>query len=174
MVDLETLGTKSNSIILSVGIVQFDLYTGELGNEFYSTIDSVDSRSYGLTSDPSTVDWWLKQDKSVRDKLYQNTKALKQVLEEITIYLQSSCESSKFLWGNSARFDLGLLENAYTKCGVNTPWAFWNERCCRTVVALNPNIKDSMPKPEGAHDPIVDCKYQIEYVVRTIQSLKNA
>lgn len=174
MVDLETLGTSHDSIILSIGIVQFDLSTGEIGATFYRTIDEKSSRGYGLTSDKATEEWWSKQDAKVRAQLRIGVQPLKSVLTEVTEFLKLNCKASKLLWGNSARFDLGLLEDAYRAVGMETPWAFWNERCCRTIVALNPNIKDSMPKPEGAHHPIVDCKYQIEYVVRTIQSLKNA
>lgn len=170
MVDIETLGTSPFSIILSIGVVAFDIKSGETGNQFYHTIDVASSKEVGLTSDQSTVDWWAKQDKSVRDALTKNTKPLPIVLKSLSIWLDIDTHDEICMWGNSARFDLGLLENAYSKCMLPYPWKFYNERCCRTIASLNPKIKEAMGKPKGAHHPIVDCLHQIEYVVKTIQS----
>jgi len=168
MIDLETLGTQPYSIILSIGVVAFDFKTGERGDEFYRTIDVASSKEVGLTSDQHTIDWWAKQDKAVRDALTINTKHIHRVLTELCSWFDTKTYD-RFVWGNSARFDLGLLENAYTRCGLVIPWAHYNERCCRTIVALNPDIKNSTPKPAGAHHPIVDCHYQIDYIIKTIQ-----
>lgn len=38
MLDLETMGTKSNTALTSIGAVEFNIQTGECGKEFYSTI----------------------------------------------------------------------------------------------------------------------------------------
>ena len=40
MLDLETMGRKSNSALVSIGAVEFDLITGETGREFYKVIDA--------------------------------------------------------------------------------------------------------------------------------------
>jgi len=39
MLDLETMGRKSNSALVSIGAVEFNLETGETGKEFYEVID---------------------------------------------------------------------------------------------------------------------------------------
>jgi DNA polymerase III epsilon subunit-like protein len=44
MLDIETLGNRPYSIILSIGAVEFDPRTGNMGNEFYVLIDHVSSR----------------------------------------------------------------------------------------------------------------------------------
>lgn len=173
MVDLETMGTTPYSAIVSIGVVQFDLKTGELGKEFYRTIDLQSCLDAGLHTDQSTVDWWKKQSQATRDKLYIDTKPLSVVLQEFSGWLKNITDSYKYMWGNSASFDLGLLSQAYNKLNLPIPWAFWNERCCRTIVALNEFIKEKTAKPSGAHDPIIDCKVQIDYVVRTIKSISR-
>ena len=38
MLDLETMGTKSNSAIISIGAVEFDILTGKTGREFYRNV----------------------------------------------------------------------------------------------------------------------------------------
>ncbi len=64
-VDLETLSTKYNSYILSVGVVEFDMLTGDTLGKFYSNTYS-SSGSYHI--DISTVKWWMKQSQEARDK----------------------------------------------------------------------------------------------------------
>ena len=59
MIDLETLGTKPNSAILSIGAVYFD--KDGLGEEFYANVDLQDSIDSGFDIDASTVYWWLSQ-----------------------------------------------------------------------------------------------------------------
>lgn len=39
MLDIETLGNQSNSVITSLGAVEFNLETGETGREFWQNID---------------------------------------------------------------------------------------------------------------------------------------
>jgi len=39
MIDLETLGTKVDAPVLSIGAVEFNLETGKLGQEFYCVLD---------------------------------------------------------------------------------------------------------------------------------------
>lgn len=173
MVDLETMGTKPYSVIASIGVVTFDLRTGELGLEFYRTIDQQSCLDAGLTIDPATAEWWSKQDPRIKAQLYVDTAPLAEVLGDFSAWIKSQTSSYKYLWGNGATFDLALLSQAYDKIGMYIPWGYWNERCVRTIVALNPAIKDRMAKPSGLHHPIADCKYQIEYVVKTIESFKT-
>lgn len=170
MIDIETYGTAPGSVILSIGAVFFDPNTGELGAEFYKTIDRKSSKKFGLTTDPKTVSWWLEQDEKIRERLFIDAAPLNVVLAAFSMWLKANCPKSKYPWGNSARFDLGLLDAAYTAVGSQPVWAYWNEMCYRTIMNLVPSAKG--PKPTEAHDPIVDCKYQIENLVRALKVLK--
>lgn len=70
------------------------------------------------------------------------------------------------IWGNSVRFDVGILETAYRADGresLTLPWKFRNEMDVRTLVAFAPAIKDHYPFTGVEHNPIDDCKYQIGY-----------
>jgi DNA polymerase III epsilon subunit-like protein len=66
MLDLETLGNKSNSAILSIGAVEFDLETGETGREFYQRIDLQSCIDKGLIINGSTFYWWITQNECFR------------------------------------------------------------------------------------------------------------
>ena len=59
-IDLETLGTRYNAAILSIGVQQFDIDTGKLGETFYREID-LDSAIKAGKVTGSTLAWWALQ-----------------------------------------------------------------------------------------------------------------
>lgn len=171
MLDLETMGNKSNSAIVSIGAVEFDIETGETGREFYKVVDLQSCLDAGLIVNGSTVMWWLQQDKAARELVLQESMEIALVLFHLDRWF-SECIQGFKIWGNGARFDIGILEDAYVKAGYKEmPWGFRGERDLRTLVAFAPEIKtlvvDEWTK-KGAviHDPIVDCKIQIDYATR--------
>ena len=79
------------------------------------------------------------------------------------------------VWGNSARFDLGIIENAYNKCVKDKSlWNHRNERCLRTLSALYPEIKKSQPFDGVRHDALDDCIHQIKYACKTLAHIKKS
>ena len=74
------------------------------------------------------------------------------------------CITDINIWGNSARFDIGKLEDAYVACSYHdNPWYFRSERDVRTLVAFAPDVKANIPFEGIEHSPIDDCKHQIKY-----------
>ena len=70
-IDIETLGTSHNSVILSIGAVEFD---GEkLGKEFEIFIDPESCTDHGLVIDASTVMRWMRQSDEARGELPKRT-----------------------------------------------------------------------------------------------------
>lgn len=180
MIDLETLSVCTNSIITSIGIVEFDMLTGKCGREYYQTIDLDSCMKIGLEINAETLTWWLIQPDKVRLEINKKgSKDIKIVLEEVTNFLKSSgvTNSDKFfVWGNGSSFDLGILANAFLKCEMERPWKFYNERDVRTIVALYPEIKNVIDNKGDKHHPIDDCKYQIQYctnIIKTLYGLKH-
>ncbi len=174
MIDIETLGTTPGSVVMSLAAIQFDLNTGAQGKEFYATIDKASSIAVGLRVEAATERWWKDQNKAAYNKMFVNNRPLVTVLVDFARWMNEVCPGAKLVWGNSARFDMGLLEACYKAVNLPTPWAFYNERCCRTIVALDPSVKEGFKAPSGAHDPLIDCEFQIRYVVATIQAVKAA
>lgn len=172
MLDLETLGNKSNSALLSIGAVEFNRYTGEYGREFYKIIDLQSSLDAGLTINGSTFYWWLQQSQSARDEICKEGEHIMTVLSKFNEFIKS-LNRDILIWGNGARFDIGILEDAYVRCGYNKmPWNFRNERDVRTILDLAPHIKNSIPVISIEHHPIHDCKFQIQYVSKILSNLK--
>lgn len=167
MVDIETMGNKSNSAIVSIAAVEFNLETGKTGkmSPFYQKISLQSCLDAGLKVNADTVLWWMKQNETARLELAdnKNTYFLAQGLQNLSEYLRACNITESQIWGNSARFDLGLLSDAYNIVNLPIPWLFRNERCVRTLVSFNPSIKDSYSFEGVVHNPIDDCLHQIKY-----------
>jgi hypothetical protein len=170
MIDLETLDTRNTAAFPSLAAIPFDIETGMMGTPFYLTISLDSLFKAGLTVGAGTLQWWMDQRHEIAKKMFSSTVDLKDALVSLTEFIYSN--SSVYVWGNSARFDCGILMNGYTSVGLDAPWKFYNERCYRTMVAMFPEI-GKMDKPVDAHDPVVDCKYQITRLCAVFKALKQ-
>lgn len=172
MVDIETMGNQSFSAITSIGALEFDLSTGETGNEFYCKIDLQNCIDNGLKMNASTVLWWMKQNEEARMEIaYNDGLHLEQALRQFSNFME---DKNYFVWGNSARFDLGLLQNAYNVLGKQIPWDFRKERCLRTLVFFNEDIKSNWKFDGIAHNALSDCYNQIGYASEIFKLLNRA
>jgi exodeoxyribonuclease VIII len=160
MVDLETLGTASNSVIISMGAVAFD-NEGNTLSTFYRRIDPQSCVDAGLKVDVSTVMWWMKQSDAARAAFNEKGVPLAAALGDFAMWVpEDAC-----LWGNGATFDNVLLASAYKAAGLKTPWPYWGDRCYRTVKALHPTIAPPPFKGEK-HNALSDAQHQTEYLLK--------
>lgn len=134
MVDLETLGTRPTSIILSIGACR--VTNGEPSDPFYRVIDVASCRDAGLTSDAATEKWWNEQDENARKVFTDPNVGLVRALTDFASYIRGFGGRSVRLWGNGSDFDNVILNNAYLAVGSISPWMFYNNRCFRTVRKL--------------------------------------
>ena len=170
MVDIETMGNSSGSAIISIGAIKFNIDTGETGEEFYKVVDLQSCLDLGLTMDAPTVLWWMQQSEEARKDFTLKGVSIQKALEDFSKFFD---KDSYEVWGNSARFDLGILNDAYNKLGKDIPWKYYNERCVRTLVSFNFSIKKDYPVPVDAHNALADCHYQIGYCSKIWNSLKK-
>lgn len=173
MIDLETMGTSNNSVILSIGAVFFDPYTSELGEEFSLPIDWKSCELYGLQADVDTIKWWLQQDKDAIKGILKQGVHLRDGLKEFSEFIRRFGKSSAKPWGNGATFDITILENAYKATHLSVPWKFYSVRDCRTVVDLASGIvnKDEVEFHGVKHNALDDAKHQAKYISKMVQAL---
>lgn len=170
MLDIETMGNGSYSSIMSIGALEFDIVTGKTGKEFYTNVDLQSCIDIGLGMSASTILWWMEQTEQARKDLVGGVKLpVKEALESFSLF----CNMDYEIWGNSPRFDCGILQNAYDKLGIPIPWNFRKERCVRTLVSFNPEIKDKYPTTHTSHNALSDCYYQVGYCSEIWNSLKK-
>lgn len=162
MIDLETLGTEPNSLILSLAAVEFCEITGKTGRIFYKKIELLSSLTKGFVINKETLLWWTNQKSEQFQELFVNEEPIKSVMQQFIYWFQNN---NAIVWANSPSFDLVILGNALKKCGYNVPWKYYNERCVRTLLSLAANAKQQVPKPTKQHNALVDCEYQIALCV---------
>jgi len=139
MVDLETLGIKPGSAILSIGAVLFDP-DKKLPKKvpekktFYQNIEIKTSLAMGLTVDQSTVDWWKKQDKKAQDILKVDKITVQKAFLNFRLFFSQN--KIVYIWSHGSGFDVVLLEEGYRKIEMMFPWKCWNIRDTRTIFDL--------------------------------------
>lgn len=170
MVDLETLGKGSNAVIVSIGAVAFD-ETG-LGATFYRNVAPQSCVDIGMTIDVDTIMWWMKQGDDARKALTLPGDPIYKVLAEFRDYVNHCAPADEVaLWGNGATFDNVILGTAYKLCDLERPWAYWNDRCHRTLKNLFPDIP--APKPKVAHNALEDAIAQALHASQILAKLKE-
>ena len=174
MLDLETLGTLSNSVILTIGAIKFDpektISSLEDCNTFYKRITISSCKDVGLVSEESTIQWWNSQDVNVRYEAIDNQDRLplQQVLLEFTKWFGNS----KKIWGHGDDFDCVIMANAYQACNLTPPWKFWNTRDTRTLYDLaNVNLKNF--SQDNIHHALHDSYRQILALQKSYNNLFN-
>lgn len=170
MLDIETMGNESFSSIISIGAVEFNIDTGETGKEFYTNIDLQSCIDIGLIVNASTVMWWMNQNEQARKDL---TGRVSVPIFEALKNFANFCNKDYQIWGNSARFDCGILQNAYNRINTPIPWDFRKERCLRTLVSFSPEIKYNYKQNGTAHNAVDDCIFQIGYCSEIWRSLNR-
>lgn len=163
MIDIETMANESFSSIISLAAVEFDINTGETGKEFYLNISLQSCIGLGLIVNADTIMWWMNQSDQARKSLTGDSVSIQKALLSFSAF----CNKHYQVWGNSARFDLGILQNAYNKAGLPIPWDFRKERCVRTLVSLKPEIKANHKYSGIGHNALADCYNQIAYCHKT-------
>lgn len=157
MIDIETLGTQSTSVIVSIGAVEF---TGsELGRSFHRRIDIDSCIRAGLTVDGRTIEWWMTQPADARKIFDSQGEDLGRVLADLTVAFDWT---NTLVWCNGMNFDLPILDNAFRAVGLETPWAYYNGRDYRTVKGMFPKelFNSLRVDPVVAHDALEDARAQ--------------
>lgn len=154
MLDLETMGNGPQAAIAAVGAVAFDPDTNTIGERLYLPVSLESSVAIGGEMDPATVVWWMKQNDQARALFGATTYPIGYVLDTFGYWLGSIGERKTIkVWGNGAAFDNVILASAYRAAKKPVPWDFWNDRCYRTIKALN---KDVPLERIGTHHNAVD------------------
>ena len=169
MLDIETMGTTHNSAIVAIAAVIFDLETGKIIREFDDVVDLNSCLEIGLEVNANTIYWWLSQDKEAINSITKDKGHIRSVLKGLTDFIKSvelDNDAEPIVWSNG-RFDFGILSNAYQAIKMKVPWKYWNERDVRTISDLYPSIKKALTFKGTKHNPLDDCKYQVEYLYHT-------
>ena len=169
VVDLETLSTRSNACIVSIGAVRIENL--EIVDEFFVNVDPMTCKEAGLHIQKSTVDWWAEQPKDTRQAWQKDPVPLDEALDKFQKFYGWD---SIPIWGYGANFDVVILENAMTLSGWNEnksemeryPWKFWDIYCLRTLMNV---LNKKLPKANN-HNALDDAVAEANMLIEILKS----
>ena len=158
MIDLETLGTKPDCVILTLGAIKFDPFTNEEPHSgLYQKLDIDEQDKLKRTQDESTIEWWGKQTQSVQEEAFSEEGRIS--LDQMTKEINKFLVGVDVVWAQGPAFDIVILENLYQQLGLPIPWNFWQIRDSRTLFSLLSKAPGKAIQQE-AHNALADCYYQ--------------
>lgn len=114
MIDLETMATEPDAVVLSIGACFFDLETGKIGEKFYICLDINEQEEMNRVVDPKTLAWWNGQSKDARKVFTEKKYPVEHCLNEFTNFILSNGNKSSIMpWGNGSGFDVSIMESLY-------------------------------------------------------------
>jgi hypothetical protein len=187
MVDLETMGTDPNTVILTVGAVPFGGDGNLIMEDNFYFYERVQLQSYDKYKNGEfnfswdTLIWWLKQDKDPLEDafLLQPRYPIWVVMQDFANWISivcNMCNDNKInIWSHGKDFDVVVLQNAFKVCGIVCPWKYWDTRDTRTLYALaGIDMRDiSMTKGFKSHNAVGDCFKQIEGIRRAYNVINS-
>jgi hypothetical protein len=151
MIDIETLGTRSGAIVMSVALVRF---SDEAAVSLNLAVH--EQQALGLEIDPGTSAFWAEQaaaNPATWTAATHNPLPLATALPYIDSWIHWAAGGDDWLvWCHGATFDCPLLDEVYRRFGLPSPWKFWQVRDTRTLYDLaGVNVKDyPVPPPHIA------------------------
>ncbi len=176
-ISLQTYGTRPGCAILSISAVPFDLHTGIIGKHFFMPIDLDKSINLGFHIERQTIEWWQLQQKEFYEINHSGFLGPDQVLHTFNMWIEDTFKGQPFfVYGNSMRFDLGILQEAYNKLKIHYPFDYYWERDFRTLVHLadwSRKIRHSIPHENDPH-PVSECVWQAKVIFHIIRHAEHA
>lgn len=158
MIDVESLGTDADSVVLSIGILVFSRDTFSIIETFYLEFNTIDQILRGRRVSSSTQDWWLRQDKEELERLLTSKNTVDmQTLIELIKDLKSAYKIEK-VWSRGC-MDFHIVQDI-----CNNPFYYNQSADVRTLDIFGVKV------PTPPHNALEDCKIQLEYIKEVIQS----
>lgn len=172
MIDIETLSTKENAVILSIGAIPFSLKDSLIApeKEWLTAGFDVDLQiGFGSNISADTLRWWTQYPDNFKTAL--SAKDTHGLFDYMMPKLLSRMRGSFNVWANPPSFDVNILSNYcrlanQTKLLLREPtiddaWLLNRTKCVATVKNLLGKEIISKINNKSAHDPLADCEFQI-------------
>lgn len=164
MLDLETLSSRKDAMVISIGVAAFDdskvIQTAGWALDFKRLVPG--------HIDPTTVKWWSEQSEPAREYSFTGKVDPLQAALDFAAFLK--LYGGDELWANDPTFDCVILRHWWEQLTQTSfPSHYREERSCRTMFAearrLGHDISDAWKNGYVAHNPVDDAATQARGVI---------
>lgn len=157
--DTETLGTVSNSAIISIGACTFDFKTQQIIDTFKINVDAKSCEAIGLETTRDTIKFWNAQDRDLYTSL--TTDAV-DIVDALIAFSNWYTKGSP-IWCWHKDFDATIVRTAYRRCRMIEPWDRHAVHCAYDHTMLNKlyRIKSTIQ-----HNPLEDAIAQAKTIMQ--------
>lgn len=175
MVDLETIATGPNSVVLTLGAIRFSPWDDDLNSHdgkvinmdtFYRRVDPDSFTWPSAEIDEGTIAWWAKQADDAKEEAFSEVDRhdIRDVMHDFYKWANLGFSA---IWANGPVFDIAIMESINRNIERGNVWKYWQVKDCRTLYGL---VKHERPNPM-AHHALWDCWSQLVAVQSCYRNL---
>lgn len=157
MIDIETLGTCSDAVVLSIGAVKFNLQ-----DKFYTTLNVDEELKTDAKVSADTLLWWLDH-KEVKDVAMLSDINSEPNYDKLSRLLEF-VEPCEYFWSKGINFDFPILDNCLRRYGLEPKWRYNKLRDFRTLEALTTHSPISPASHNALDDAVEQAKRAVAYL----------
>lgn len=175
MIDLETLGTTADSVIVSMGAVVFDLDDLTIADDtLYEVLDIDAQVRAGRIISHDTLAWWMTKTEPAARKVFATRKNERCPFHYALGILNEFAQRNdvKYVWSNGKDFDIPMVVHAMHHASIEPYWKFWNHKCFRDYVTEHDPEKKFRPQAND-HNALADAFNQAHWLINIEQSRSN-
>ena len=161
MIDIESLDTTPDCVILTIGAVRFDPKGSGVVErlELRPTVED-QTDIYGRSINEDTLRWWGDQSPEAQEEALGDRGRIP--FAECMEKLYKFCWNRTNVWSNGASFDCVVMEHAWRQTSDRPnpiPWPFWTVRDTRTLYDIT-GVKLKDGGHSTSHKAVEDAERQ--------------
>lgn len=174
IIDLETLATGPNAVILSIAASAFSTERGVEPIKFYSKIDLREQETRII--DPDIVTCWMRraQEDSHAIDLFDGVREpVSSALKRLSAYVNTYLTLDGEVWADG--FDCAAIRTLYDEFDLAIPWQNAQHRCVRTLRNLvrQLDIKINVVHDVSSCRELDEVEWNARFILAAIKSLKQ-
>jgi len=167
--DIESLSTQLDAVILSIAAVPFSTKKLEVyAEDAYSVQLDINSQ-IGRHVCSDTLAWWDKQNKDVRHEAMSGKTVITDALQGLYDWSEKNKLLDSKWWAKGVDFDMGIIKDACSDYKVPVAWKYYNKMELRTLAYLASRRVgiNTYPKPskDKAHTALGDAIHQANEII---------
>lgn len=175
--DLETLDTKTRSVVVAIGAAVTDdsVESFHLQGLFYRNLDAGAQLGIYRTVSPTAMEFWRDPARErAWNMLHVNVIPPEEAVAAFINFVRSNSLENACVWGNGSDFDIGILSSLFEDLGATWPFSYRNHRDLRTLkhlTAWSP-IWDA-PFVGTQHNALDDAKHQAQLIYNGLNEARR-